>query len=221
MALPTRGTRLRRSSNRHRPRTASAAVSTDIGWSFPGITPHLPSFEFPFPPGRFNGRSTGRPGRLPRRLKAVAESLRRHTTRLSCRSESWPRRSATARSKRTTPPRPRRLREVPSRVDEAAGERRWPEAPFWRRRHQPGFGGDVVNRQRKSTASPCAQAKGSTISTFALAKSRRLRVTTASPYVRAVAAIKLSLIGIERPLARRSARRRAQRRPVAASHGRQ
>ena len=64
-------------------------------------------------------------------------------------------------------------------------------------------------------------SNGSTTATPAFSKSARFRVAMASPCTRAVAAIRLSLIGIARPDARRPAINSAQRRPVAASHGRQ
>jgi hypothetical protein len=60
---------------------------------------------------------------------------------------------------------------------------------------------------------------GSTIATPAESKSRRLRVATARSCASAVAAIKLSLIGIARPSARSPASISAQRSPVEASHG--
>ena len=64
-------------------------------------------------------------------------------------------------------------------------------------------------------------SNGSTTATPAFSKSARFRVAMASPCTRAVAAIRLSLSGIARPDARRPAIDSAQRRPVAASHGKQ
>lgn len=69
------------------------------------------------------------------------------------------------------------------------------------RRSSPAVSGSRVPVSRRPI-----QANGSTISTPAFSKSRRFRVTTAIPWTRAVAAIRLSLIGMDRPLARRSAR---------------
>lgn len=64
-------------------------------------------------------------------------------------------------------------------------------------------------------------AAGSTTVTCAASKSRRLRVAIAMSCVSAVAAMRLSLIGIARPSARSVASSSAQRSPVGASHGMQ
>ena len=63
-------------------------------------------------------------------------------------------------------------------------------------------------------------SNGSSTSTPAFSKSARFRVATTNPCASAVAAIRLSLTGMAVPDVRRSARSLAQRRPVAASHGR-
>ena len=62
---------------------------------------------------------------------------------------------------------------------------------------------------------------GFTISTPAGSKSFRLRVTTTSPCASAVAAIRLSLTGIDLRRARSPARSSAQRSPISASNGTQ
>src|SRR6266540_4938059 len=58
-----------------------------------------------------------------------------------------------------------------------------------------------------------AQSKGSTTFTPACLKSRTFRVTTVRSWTSAVAAIRLSLIDMDRPKRQRSARSLAQRRP--------
>ena len=68
---------------------------------------------------------------------------------------------------------------------------------------------------------PPTPLDGSTISTPAGSKSPRLRVTTTGPRASALAAIRLSLTGIDLPRERRSASSLAQRRPVFASIGTQ
>ena len=62
---------------------------------------------------------------------------------------------------------------------------------------------------------------GSTIRTPAFTKSARFRVTTARPWTIAVAAMRLSLIGMAFPAVRRRASSSAHFSPVSASHGRQ
>ena len=75
--------------------------------------------------------------------------------------------------------------------------------------------------ERAALTSPGFQTKGSTSSTPLASKSRRFRVARGNPLVRAVAAMRLSLIGIGFPRKRRCASRSAQRNPVSASHGTQ
>jgi hypothetical protein len=76
-----------------------------------------------------------------------------------------------------------------------------------------GTCGDLNNRLQGTN--------GSTTCTPAFAKSMRLRVATARLCTIAVAAIRLSLIGIVSPVLRRRASSSAHVRPVSASQGRQ
>ena len=62
---------------------------------------------------------------------------------------------------------------------------------------------------------------GSTIRTPAFTKSARFRVATARPWTTAVAAMRLSLIGMAFPVVRRRASSSAHFSPVSASQGRQ
>ena len=98
---------------------------------------------------------------------------------------------------------------------EVAGYDHKPECPDLRlpRVESHGFRFYVSSGHRCSN--------GSITATPAFSKSTRFRVAMVSPCTRAVAAIGLSLIGIARSDARRPAISSAQRRPVAASHGKQ
>ena len=79
---------------------------------------------------------------------------------------------------------------------------------------------DVLGAGSRTYARP-QPTNGSTMRTPAFTKSARFRVATARPWTTAVAAMRLSLIGMAFPVVRRRASSSAHFRPVSASQGRQ
>jgi hypothetical protein len=85
-------------------------------------------------------------------------------------------------------------------------------------RHRPS---DTFGARCSGASLGCQRTNGSTRRTPACAKSARFRVATAKSWTAAVAAMRLSLIGMAFPVLRRRASNSAHFRPVSASQGKQ